>query len=324
MTHHSPETSDSAQSRHRVGGPAADPDRSGPSVVALGGGHGLAASLRAARTYAGAIAGVVSIGDDGGSSGRLRLDLGVAPPGDLRRCLSALAAEDSLLAQSLEHRFDVGSLQGHPIGNILLTGLALVANDLQQGIDEIGRLIGATGRIFPATEVPVTLIADSDTGTLAGQVTIERAAGIRNLRFDPTDPPVSAAAVDAVRTADQVLIGPGSLFTSVLATAVVPAIRQALAETSAQRVFIANVANEKADARGFGLAEHLQAVADHGVSIDAVVATAGPATADGPVVGGSPLASVAGCPVTVADLAAEDGWSHDPVKLGLVLADLLG
>lgn len=298
-------------------------ERTGPAVVALGGGHGLAASLRAARTYAGTVSGIVSLGDDGGSSGKLRLDLGVAPPGDLRRCLSALASEDSLLAKSLEHRFEVGTLQGHPIGNILLTGLAMVADDLQSGIDEIGRLIGATGRIFPATEVPVTLIADSDTGTLAGQVTIERATGIRNLRFDPADPPVSIAAADAVRNADQVLIGPGSLFTSVLATAVVPAIKDALQETTAQRVFIANVANEKADARGFGLAEHLEAVAQHGVAIDSVVAPATAATGEGPAMTTGSRFVEAGFPVTIADLSAADGWSHDPAKLGRVLADLI-
>lgn len=296
---------------------ASDADKVGgqhpaqPSVVALGGGHGLAASLRAARTYAGSIAGIVSVGDDGGSSGRLRTDLGVAPPGDVRRCLSALATTDSLLVRSLEHRFDDGALQGHPVGNLMLAGLAMVAGDLQSAIDEVGRLIGAAGRIFPATEVPVTLIADSDQGTLAGQVTIERASGIRNLRFDPADPPVSAAAVQAVRTADQVLIGPGSLFTSVLAAAVVPAICDALHETSGQRVFVANVANDKAEARGFGLAEHLDALADHGLKIDAVLA---------------PIGSVSGRTppgkVIEVDVAGEDGWSHDPVKLGRALADI--
>ncbi len=280
-------------------------------MVALGGGHGLAASLRAARTYAGSLCGVVSVGDDGGSSGRLRDELRVAPPGDVRRCLSALAGDDSLLVRSMEHRFVEGSLQGHPIGNLLLTGLAMVAGDLQAAIDEVGRLVGARGRIFPATEVPVTLIADSDGGTLAGQVTIERAAGIRNLRFDPADPPTSAVAVRAVAEADQILIGPGSLFTSVLATAVVPEIRRALNETSARRVFVANVANEKADARGFGLAEHLEALADHDVPIDVVVATESS-------VGDRALP----VPVVVAEVAASDGWSHDAKLLGEVLADL--
>jgi len=282
-------------------------------VVALGGGHGLAATLLAARADAGELTGIVSVGDDGGSSGRLRSEFGVAPPGDLRRCLSALAGADSLLARSLEHRFDDGTLRGHPIGNLLLAGLAMVGGDLQAAIDEVGRLVEARGRIFPATQVPVTLIADSDEGTLAGQVTIERASGIRNLRFDPADPPVSPAAVAAVAGADQILIGPGSLFTSVLATAVVPKIRCALHDTSATRVFVANVANDKGEARGFGLVEHLEALADHGLAVDVVVAPTGS-------VGSRSLPA----PVVEAHVAAADGWGHDPGRLGAVLAGLVG
>ncbi len=283
----------------------------GPSVVALGGGHGLAATLRAARLYAGEITGIVSVGDDGGSSGRLRAEFGVAPPGDLRRCLSALATDDTLLARSLEHRFEDGTLTGHPIGNLLLIGLAFASGSLQQAIDEVGRLVGAAGRVYPATEVPVTLIADSDRGTLAGQVTIERATGIRNLRFDPADPPSSPHVLDALRHADQVVIGPGSLFTSVLATALVGGIRQALVQSSAQRVFVANVTNERAEARGFGLREHLETLRDHGVAVDVVVAPAGSSVPDFSI------------PVETHDVAAEDGWSHDPAKLGPVLADIL-
>lgn len=285
-------------------------EKNGPAVVALGGGHGLAATLGAARHYAGDITGIVSVGDDGGSSGRLRAEFGVAPPGDLRRCLSALATDESLLARSLEHRFADGTLNGHPIGNLLIIGLAFASGSMQQAIDEVGRLVGAAGRVFPATEVPVTLIADSDRGTLAGQVTIERATGIRNLRFDPPDPPSSPRAIEAVRRADQIIIGPGSLFTSVLATAMVGGIRQAVATTTAQRVFIANVQNERAAARGFGLLEHVQTLSDHGVEIDVVVAPPGVAVSDSPVA------------IEVHDVAAEDGWSHDPAKLGAVLADL--
>lgn len=308
MTSTGSETNDSQE-----GDPAEQTGRrSGPSVVALGGGHGLAATLRAARSYAGELTGIVSIGDNGGSSGILRSEIGVAPPGDVRRCLSALATTDSLLVSSLEHRFDAGTLQGHPVGNLLLTGLAMAAGDLQAAIDEVGRLVGAAGRIFPATLAPVTLIADSDQGTLAGQVTIERASGIRNLRFDPAEPAVSADAVEAVRHADQVLIGPGSLFTSVLAAAVVPAMRDALHQTSAQRVFIANVANDRGEARGFGLEAHLDALADHDLKIDVVVA---------------PVGSYASRPsqrdIVEADLADADGWSHAPDKLGPALAALL-
>ncbi len=271
----------------------------------------MAATLRAGRHYAGSLSGIVSVGDDGGSSGVLRSELRVAPPGDLRRCLSALATSDSLLTRSLEHRFTEGSLQGHPVGNLLLTGLTMACGDLQAAIDEVGRVVGAVGRIFPATEIPVTLLADSDEGTLAGQVKIERAAGIRDLRFDPSDPPASAEAVEVVRTADQIVIGPGSLFTSVLATAVVPAIREALASSSGQRVFVANIANEKADARGFGLTEHIEALFDHGVSIDVVVAPPDAAPAE-------PDATR----LVEADVAADDGWSHDPKRLGAVLAEL--
>lgn len=286
----------------------------GPAIVAIGGGHGLAATLRAVRQYAGSITGIVSVGDDGGSSGRLRAEFGVAPPGDLRRCLSALADDETLLGRSLEHRFADGTLTGHPIGNLLLIGLAFAAGDLQAAIDEVGRLVGAAGRVFPAGEVPVTLIADSDEGTLAGQVTIERATGIRNLRFDPSNARSPVEAVKAVVDADQIIIGPGSLFTSVLACALMPDIRSALAETTAQRIFVANVANEKGDARGFGLREHVEALTEHGLTVDAVLANATTAV--------SQLSVASLPPVVTADLAAQDGWSHDTAKLGAELGRL--
>lgn len=282
----------------------------GPSVVALGGGHGLAASLQAARSYASQLAGVVSVGDDGGSSGRLRAEFGVAAPGDVRRCISALAG-DNLLAESLEYRFTDGPLTGHPIGNLLLTGMAISSGDFQVAIDELCRLTEVDGAIYPATTVPVRLLADSDEGTISGQVTIERAGGIRNLRFEPPNPPVSAQAIAAVKEADQVIIGPGSLYTSVLATAVVPGLRAALRDTSAQRVFVANVANEKALARGFGLAEHLGALKDHGVPVDVVLAHDGGEKAD--------LGSI---PLVRANLAAEDGWGHNYERLGNALSTI--
>ncbi len=282
-----------------------------PKVVALGGGHGLASSLRAARMYAGSVTGIVSVGDDGGSSGRLRNEYGMAAPGDLRRCLTALAG-DGLLARSLEHRFSEGSLEGHPIGNLLLLALTQTGGSLQAAIDEVGRLTGAVGRIIPATEVPVTLVADSDAGVLTGQVRIERAGKIGNIRFDPPDPPASPEAAAAILAADQIIIGPGSLFTSVLATAVVPEVRRALGQTSAQRVFVANVANEKGDARGFGLIEHIEALVCHGIEVDVVLA-------DRSSLSINSRSTI----LNVADLAADDGWSHDPARLAEALQHLL-
>ncbi|MBW3615554.1 MAG: uridine diphosphate-N-acetylglucosamine-binding protein YvcK, partial [Actinobacteria bacterium] len=205
--------------------------REGPRVVALGGGHGTAVTLQAVRRYAGDIAAIVSVADDGGSSGRLRAVVGVPAPGYGRRCLSALAADDTLLARSLEHRFEGGPLHGHALGNLLLAGLTLASGDFVAAVEEVGRLVGAQGALVPATAHPVTLVADSDAGTLDGQVTIERATGICDLRFHPADPPAPSAAIDAIECSTQVVLGPGSLFTSVLATAVLPDLRDALART---------------------------------------------------------------------------------------------
>ncbi len=285
-------------------------------MVAIGGGHGLASSLRASLAFADQLTGVVSVADDGGSSGRLRRELGLPAPGDLRRCLSALASEDSLLAKSLEHRFDRGALEGHAVGNLLIAGLAGAGGDFAAAINEVARLVGAVGTILPATLEPVTLVADSDGGELVGQVTIERATGIRNLRFEQTAPETPAEAVEAIRNADLVVIGPGSLFTSVLAAAVVPEIKQAIADTSAHRVFVANVANDRAEARGFDLPEHVEAIRDHGIAIDSIVAPLNTHRVD--EVG----ALDSSLDVRVAEVAAADGWQHDPVKLGAVLADL--
>ncbi len=300
--------------------------RTGPSVVALGGGHGLAASLKAARHYAAQLTAIVSVGDDGGSSGRLRAEFGVSPPGDIRRCLSALADDRLLLGRSLEYRFEHGELSGHPIGNLLLSGLSLADGNLQQAIDEVGRAVGAVGRVIPATTVPVTLVADSDAGLVTGQVAIERAADIGNLRIDPVDAATPGDAVRAILEADQVVVGPGSLFTSVLAAAVVEDVREALERTSAQRVFVANVADDRAEARGLGLSEHLEALAEHRIPVDLVIADDHPGlplTSPPPSPRTSPGSRVAGVPVVVRPVAADDGWSHDPGRLAEALSWVL-
>lgn len=273
----------------------------------------MATSLRAAQNYASGIVGVVSVADDGGSSGRLRRELGLPAPGDLRRCLSALASDDSLLARSLEYRFDRGPLDGHPLGNLLIAGLASAESDFQAAITEVARLIGAAGTIYPATNESVTLEAASDLGPIRGQVTIERATGIRDLHFDPSDPASPEKAVDAIVDADQVIIGPGSLFTSVLATAVVPDINAALHSTRAQRVFVANVANDRAEARGFDLEAHLETLDDHGVPVDVVLAEQHDHGAN---------FATGRHAIVFAEMAAADGWGHRPELLGRALSEL--
>jgi len=294
-----------------VSPPPTRPD--GPVVVAIGGGHGLASTLRAARSYAGSITAIVSVADDGGSSGRLRAALpGMPAPGDLRRCLSALAADGSLLGAALEHRFDQGDLEGHALGNLLIAGLADRTHDFVAAIDEVARLVGAVGRVLPAATEPVTLRADRvGVDAAVGQVAVQEAGGIERLRLEPPDPAVPDEAVAAIAEADQVVIGPGSLYTSVLAAAITPALRAAIAGTDAQRVYVGNLRPQVPETTGYDLAAHVAALRDHGVVVDHVLAHGTHGTGSAPSV-----------PTTVTPLASDDGDVHDPKRLAAALLDL--
>jgi uncharacterized cofD-like protein len=287
---------------------------SGPRVVALGGGHGLAATLRAARLYAGELTAVVSVADDGGSSGRLREIAGIPAPGDLRRCLVALAADDSPWAAAFEYRFpeESGDLTGHALGNLIIAGLANVTGDFSTALTRAAELVGSVGRVLPATEIPVTLKAWVDGGEVVGQVAVsETTKPITRLSVLPPDAPIPAAAAAAIARADQVLIGPGSLYTSVLATAAVPAIRAALAARSKGRVYVCNLRPQAPETEGFGPADHLRAVLDHGVAVDVMLAEGD----EGP-------AQLHGVPIRYAHLRAPDGDGHDPANLAAALAGL--
>ena len=228
-----------------------------PRVVALGGGHGLAASLKAIRRYAGAVTAIVSVADDGGSSGRLRATLAIPPPGDLRKCLVALADPGSVWVETFEHRFTAGELEGHAVGNLVIAGLAATTGDFELALAEAGRVLGAVGAVIPATREPVVLkatvrAADGDDGddgdgeggervAVEGQVAVANTDRIAGISLIPPDPMPPAAALEAIAAADQVVIGPGSLFTSVLAVVAVPAIADALRATSARKVYVCNL-----------------------------------------------------------------------------------
>ena len=201
-----------------------------PRVVAVGGGHGLAASLRAARLYAGTVTAIVSVADDGGSSGRLRRQMGIVPPGDLRTCLVALADDDTLLARVFEQRFDsdADELTGHALGNLVLAGLMAAAGDVQLGLDEAARLLGAGGRVIPAATEPVVLKASSEDGDIEGQTAVQRTPHIQRVSVIPADAVAPAPALAALAEADQIVVGPGSLFTSVLAALAVPGIAEGI------------------------------------------------------------------------------------------------
>lgn len=285
----------------------------GPAVVALGGGHGLSTTLRAVRRYARTFTGVVSVADDGGSSGRLREALGIPPPGDLRRCFSALGDARLPLTEALEHRFTSGDLEGHALGNILIAGLADSLGSFTAALEEVGRLVGVEGRVLPATADAVVLKAESASGEVEGQVAVANAGRITCVSLVPPDPPPPAEVLAAIAGADQVVIGPGSLFTSVIAVVAVPAIREALEATDATVVYVANLREQAPETTGFDVAAHVAALRAHGTEPDVVVH--------------DPAALPTGeldVPGVAADLSTASGAAHDPVKLAAVLSRLVG
>lgn len=290
------------------------PAEDGPRVVAVGGGHGLAATLRAVRRFASSVTAVVSVADDGGSSGRLRRQLGIVPPGDLRRCLVALADDRSALAQAFEHRFEGEGLDGHALGNLVIAGLVAATGDLQRALDESGRLLGARGRVVPATGEPVVLKATADGGEIEGQSAVTRTEHIRRVSLVPADPPASPEALAALAHADLVVVGPGSLFTSILAALAVPALAQAVRRARGRRVYVANLRPQPGETAGFDVASHVEALAGHGIEVDVVVADTA-AIALGRVE----------VPVMETALARTDGGpGHDPSRLAAALAGLVG
>jgi len=288
----------------------------GPRVVAVGGGHGLAATLRALRGYAGTITAVVSVADDGGSTGRLRAAGDRPAPGDLRKCLVALAGGDSPLLRAMEHRFDAGELDGHAFGNLLIAALEDSEGDLVAALDEAGRLLETVGRVLPTTTSPVQLRAVVGSGAeIRGQVAVARQPDLDLVTVDPPDVPVCRAALDAIMDADQVVLGPGSLYTSVLAATAVPGIAEGLAATSAQLVYVCNLRPQASETAGYGVAEHLAALERHGIRPSVVVYD--------PQTIGEPEQSVDVelCP---ALLCGPGEGAHRPDLLGPALAGLAG
>ncbi len=282
-------------------------------VVALGGGHGTAVSLRALKALGHEVTGVVSVADDGGSSGRLRAMLHVAAVGDLRKCLVALADPDNPLTASFEHRFGVGELAGHAVGNLLLVGLIDATGSVEESVAALAQVMGVSGTILPASCEGVELVAATEDGPARGQSTVRASRAIRRVGLEPATPAAPIAAVEAIERADAVVIGPGSLFTSVLAACIVPGITQALAGTAALRVLVANLHPEEAETTGMSLVEHLEALAGHGIWPDVVL-----------VDQASPFArEQIACPRVVAELAGDNGRVHDVQKLSLVLQAIL-
>jgi uncharacterized cofD-like protein len=279
--------------------------------VAVGGGHGTAVSLRALKRLSPNVTGVVSVADDGGSTGRLRAMLNVAAVGDIRKCLVALADPENPLTASFEHRFTTGELSGHAVGNLLLVGLIDATGDLEESVRAVAQVMGVTGTILPASAEGVVLVATTEEGETRGQTEIARATSIRRISLEPVRPAAPIAAVEAIERADVVLIGPGSLFTSVIAACVVPGITQALAGTTAKKIYVANLHPELPETEGFTLQDHLDALERHAVSVDLVLVDERSSFANDP----------SSIDRQVLDLSGKNGLVHDVQKLAVAVLE---
>ncbi len=263
-------------------------------VVALGGGHGLAASLSALRHVCDDITAVVTVADDGGSSGRLRSDFGVLPPGDLRMALTALCDDSEwghTWSDVLQHRFTGdGQLSGHALGNLLIVSLWQLHPDPVVGLDLVGRLLRARGRVLPMAAVPLELTAQvrgadpdapDELAELHGQVRIARTAGrVESISVVPPDPPARAEAVRAILDADGVVLGPGSWYTSVLTHLLVPDLRDALRRTEARKVLTLNLEMQTSETQGFSAARHIETLHEMDPQLRLDVVLADPAVVD--------------------------------------------
>ena len=281
--------------------------------MAIGGGHGTAVTLKAARRYAGLLTGIVSVADDGGSSGRLRELLNVVALGDIRKCLVALAEQDSALAVAFERRYDEGELAGHALGNLILLGLIDATGDLVQGVREAALLLGARGDVLPATTEPVVLKAESAQGTVAGQVAVMGTGDLWAVSLVPDDAQPPPLAVERILGAEQVVIGPGSLFTSVLAAVSVHDIAEAVAQSDAQVVYVCNLRPQVPETDGYDVAAHVAALARHNVVVDVVVCD----SIQGMGIGATDIC------VRDVPLTGENRLVHSPAKLAEALSGLL-
>jgi uncharacterized cofD-like protein len=280
-------------------------------VVAIGGGHGLARTLGAARQYAKSITAVVSVADDGGSSGRLRRDFAIPPPGDIRRALVALLPTESPLGNALGYRFDAGELQGHAFGNLFLAALAAECGTFIAGLEEACRLLGTVGDVLPSASVPVTLCAEAAGRVVAGQVAIMRERDISRVTLDPPDTEAPDAVLDAIGAADQIIVGPGSLYTSVLAALAPAGMTTAIDKSRAQTVYVANLKEQEPETTGYDVGRHLFALDAHGFVPDIVLVDRRWIE-----IGDLPPAIEVLC----ADLATLSGANHDEELLGKILA----
>lgn len=308
-----------------------------PAVAALGGGHGLAASLEALRRLTNRLTAIVTVADDGGSSGRLREEFDILPPGDLRMALAAMCGDDEVeraWAEVLQSRFrGDGPLGGHSIGNLLIAGLWQEMEDPVAGLDMIAALLSVKGRVLPMAAVPLVIEADvigadpeapDEVSVVVGQEAVALTTGtIRDVRLIPSQPPAVVEAVDAVIAADHVVLGPGSWYSSVIPHLLVPDLLEALTDTWATRILTMNLVPAEDETPGYTASRHLEVLADHAprLRLDAVVVDHSFAEGDPHL---EQYVGSLGGRLVLADVRMRDGSArHDPLRLAAVYAELM-
>ncbi len=308
----------------------------GPKIVAVGGGTGLSALLRGLKHYSGNITAVVTVADDGGSSGRLRRSLGLPPPGDLRNCLAALSHDEDLLTKLFQYRFREGEeLNGHSFGNLFIAALSGVKGSFERGLLEAGRVLAIRGRVLPSTLGDVALLADkkpeanSPEIRIQGETRITEAPGrIKHMELVPNNPPAYPEAIHAILNADMIIVGPGSLYTSVIPNLLVKDIVEAIRASRAFKVYVCNVATQPGETDGYDSVQHLAAIEDHvgkGL-VDLMLANDNFEGAFQERVEwvAPPNSRKINVLVHTADLIDEEHpWRHDPKKLSETLIALL-
>jgi len=249
----------------------------GPKIVAIGGGTGMPTLLRGLKNHTANLTAIVTVADDGGSSGRLRRDLGVLPPGDFRNNLAALAGDEGLMTQLFQYRFGEGGLEGHSFGNLFITAMGAVTGSFEEALAESSRVLAIKGQVLPSTLTDVKLVADFKANggngrkRVEGESAIPEAVGaIERVMLQPDDAPAHPDAVKAILAADMIVLGPGSLYTSILPNLLVRGIAQAIRASKARKVYVCNVATQRGETEGYGVAEHVAAIEQHmgGASLD--------------------------------------------------------
>ena len=253
----------------------------GPRVVVIGGGTGLSRLLRGMKAHSDNLTAVVSVGDNGGSSGRLREELGVPPPGDFRNCLVALSDSEPLVRELFQYRFDRGNgLRGHSFGNLFIVAMTDITQNFEEALSHSSKVLAVRGDIIPATAASLTLSAELKDGAVVhGESQIGESGGaVERLMIEPADARASLSAVDAIRDSDVVVLGPGSLYTSVLPNLLVGGITEALKKSESLKIYVCNVATQKGETDGYRVEDHLEAIQAHTFDniVDYVIANSRP------------------------------------------------